>query len=390
MNTRIPATTKNLSIVLFLVFLGFRGAWQFLPVFFEQILDNFFLVGVLTSLPSLITIMTDIPVGNLVQKTGERIVIVLASIVQIVPAILYLLATPITLILGKATEGLAKSLLWNSSWSLSMKTADSENESKNLAIFMLGPNTAEILGPVIGGWLIMTYTFDAAFYLWLAFGLISIPLAVYRIGTERDQPLGKALGSLKDAETYRDEWADLQQHGNKIIIPLLFVFLFSIVFSFFWMVIPLILDELGTSFFLMGLILGAAAVPKLFQFIFGELADRHGDETIIMLLSLILIPLLFLMSAADSIIAMAGLFFLARIAVAGIQPAAHSLFDHHAPDEVESELTGFLELSKHSGQAIGPFMAGTVASVASLSASFIAAAAVSGIIVLIAGIRKLQ
>ena len=385
--SRIPATTKRLSLILFVTFLGFRSSWHFLPVFFEQQLENFFLVGLLTSLPSLVTIMTDIPVGNLVQRAGERIVIIMATIVQVTPAICYLLSVPIALIGGKLLEGLSKSLLWNSSWSLSMKTADEETESTNLAIFMLGPNTAELIGPIIGGWLIMTWTFDVAFVFWIAIGLCSIPLAIWLLGTDTKKPLGSAITDLGRRQTYMDEWQDLQQYGGAIIIPLLYVFLYSIVFSFFWMVIPLILDELGTSFLIMGLILGAAAIPKLFQFVFGELADRYGNEQLILTLNIVLIPLLLLMAYAETIIAMAGLFFVARIAVAGVQPAVHSLFDEHAPDHVESELTGFLELSKHSGQAIGPVMAGAVASMFSLSASFFAAAGVTGIIIGLALLR---
>lgn len=383
----IPATTIHLSLVIFFIFLGIRSAWYFLPIYFEQQLSNVFLVGILTSVPSLITIMTDIPVGNMVQRTGERVIIVIASFVHIVPALLYLIATPLAFIGGKAAEGLGKSLLWNSSWSLSMKTANSDNESANLAIFMLGPNAAQIIGPIIGGWLIMTYTFEWAFYLWILLGAISIPIVIHFIGIQRQEPVTMALSSITKQQTYRDEWSDVQDYGHAISVPLAFSFLHSIVFSFFWMVIPLLLDELGTSYLIMGVILGAAAIPRLFQFIFGNLADKHGNELIIMLLGLSLIPLLLLMSTADEIMTIAGLFFLARIAVSGIQPAIHSLFDSHAPDEVESELTGFLELSKHTGQAIGPFMAGTVASIASLSASFTAAASIATIMVGLAAVR---
>lgn len=76
-------------------------------------------------------------------------------------------------------------------------------------------------------------------------------------------------------------------------------------------------------------------------------------------------------------------FLLARLFVGGMSPEIHALYDSGVPDDVEKELTGFFELSKHIGQATGPIMAGFVSSVWSLSTSFLVASLVSVTIILV-------
>jgi hypothetical protein len=67
----------------------------------------------------------------------------------------------------------------------------------------------------------------------------------------------------------------------------------------------------------------------------------------------------------------------------------HSLFDFQAPEAIESELVGFLELFKHAGQAAGPLMAGAVASRWGMGAAFHAAAGVAFLLLLL-GIHGLR
>jgi hypothetical protein len=60
-----------------------------------------------------------------------------------------------------------------------------------------------------------------------------------------------------------------------------------------------------------------------------------------------------------------------------MSPVIQTEFDARCPDELEGELTGFFEFFKHSGQSIGPTLAGGVASIWSLQVSFLMAAGVA-------------
>jgi predicted MFS family arabinose efflux permease len=182
---------------------------------------------------------------------------------------------------------------------------------------------------------------------------------------------------LFETRTYSNDFHHLKEHWDKVKPAYSMVFIHSIIFSFFWLAVPLALENTGASFIEMGFVFGAAALPKAFQIFFGDLADRIGDTEAIILYTVLLTPVLFGMYFLTSTL-MIGLFFFAAAALTnGISPEIHSIFDKRVPEDVESELIGFMETFKHIGQLTGPIMAGTVASMYSLSASFAAAGLVS-------------
>lgn len=374
---RVPPIAKYLSMVFLLSRLGMNTVWFFLPLFFEQHIESVFLIGLITSIPSIITITLDIPMGNLVQKAGEKIVIFIGLLANVMPGLLYLTGIPIILVLGKAFEGIVKSMIWNGGWSLSLKSADSSVESETNSVFLLGVNLAAIIGPVIGGLLISTKGFDPTFAIWAFSAWLGALTFYLYIGLEGEKGFIESLEEIFHRKTYSDEYHDLKQNWSNIKLPLTLIFLYSVLFSFFWLAIPLLLDQVGASYIEMGVIFGIAALPRVFQLLFGRLADSFGNLKLSSVIGLLITPVLGLMSTVSNIYLLGGLFLTARLLNSGLSPALHSFFDSRVPDALEGEFTGFLEFSKHSGQAIGPILAGTAASIWSVNASFLAAAVVS-------------
>ncbi|MFB6213572.1 MAG: MFS transporter [Candidatus Nanohaloarchaea archaeon] len=377
---RIPDIAKHLSLVFFLAWLGRSTAWNFLPIFIERHIASVFLVGIVTSLPAAIPVILDIPVGNLVQRAGEKIVILSGLLVAALPPLMYVTALPAMLVVGKMLEGVAKALVFNGGWSITMQSSNDDVEAESLSVFLLGLNLAIVIGPIIGGYLIDSYGFPVTFGLWVFTASLAVLVFLSYIGLERKRGFIESIEELLHRDTYGNDWRHLKQNWGSIRFPLALIFLYSIIFSFYWLAIPLLLDKMGAGFITMGLIFGAAALPKVFQFMFGDLADRIGDLRVVALTSLLLTPVLVSMNFLSGAFMIGAMFFVARIFSAGMSPALHSIFDARCPEEHESELTGFLEFFKHSGQALGPVVAGTAASIWSLNASFLVAAAVSAVI----------
>lgn len=378
----IPRITKYLSVVMLFGYLGRNMVWQFLPVYFKMHIDAVFLIGILTSLPALLSILIDIPVSNYVQRVGEKFVFFTGLLFGILPALAYLMATPFFLFTGKLLEGLTKSLVWNSGWSLSMKSSVGDSESKSLSVFLLGVNLAAVVGPVVGGYLILGNGFSLVLGLWLLTSMISIAVFLSYIGISSKADKVLMFEELFKSKTYSNDFNHLRDNWEKVRPAYTLVFLFSIIFSFFWLAVPLALEEAGASYVEMGVIFGLAALPKVFQIFFGDLADKLGRRKGLVILSALLTPVLLGMYFVDGTLMLGAFFFVAAALTNGMSPVIHAIFDQKVPEEVESELVGFMETSKHTGQLVGPTMAGAVASAFSLSASFAAAALISLVIFL--------
>lgn len=283
---RIPKTVKHLSIVFFIAWAGRSMVWNFLPIYFENHIPSVFLVGILTSLPAIITIIIDIPVGNLVQRAGEKVVIFAGFIITVFPGALYLAAMPALMALGKILEGLGKSMIWVGGWSLSLTSSDEEVESESLSVFLVGSRTAKIIFPILGGYLIFTYGFQVPLFLWVVLAALSTAAFYIYLGTAAEEKLSDSIRELLKRKTYMDEVEHIKGNWSSLKLPLGLVLLYSIISSFFWLAVPLLLDEVGAGFITMGAIFGLAALPSIFQYVFGGLADREGDIKIITLLSL--------------------------------------------------------------------------------------------------------
>jgi MFS family permease len=380
---RIPRIAKYLSVVFLFAWIGRSTVWNFLPIFFERHM-SVFLVGVATSLPSLITLLLDIPTGNLIQRVGEKVVIFFGLVTAIFPPVLYYLALPATLVAGKGIEGFAKLFIWNGGWSLSLKSSDEDVESETVSVFLLGVNLAVIIGPIIGGYLIASNGFGITFALWVFTSTVAVMVYLAYIGIERKEGLKKSFEEVLERKTYTEEFSDLKDNWTHLKFPFSLIFLYSIIFSFYWMAIPLLLEKVSGDFRVMGIIFGVAALPKAFQFLFGDLADRIGQVKLLAILGLMLTPVLVVMNFISSTIIIGAMFFIARTLSSGMSPAIHAIFDSASPDDLESEFVGFNEFFKHLGQAIGPIMAGTIASIWSINASFLAAGGISAVISVLA------
>lgn len=374
---RIPKVAKYLSVVMLFAYLGRSAVWFFLPVFFKQHIGSVFLIGIITSLPAAVPILLDIPASNLVQRAGEKIVIIMGLSAAILPGFFYITAIPALLVLGKVVEGLAKTLIFNGGWSLSLRTSDSDVEAETASIFLLGLNLSVIIGPLFGGYIIESRGFNPLFGIWILTAILGVILFYRYIGIATRKPFMESVEELFQRSTYLDDLDHFRDHAEDLRKPLTLSFLYSLLLSFNWLVIPLLLDQMGASFIEMGIVFAIAGIPWLFQFLFADLSDRIGWMKVVAGLSLLVAPILFYLGTVQNVYLLAGGFILAKVLFSGLSPAIHGLFDSRTPEEVEGEMTGFLEVIKHSGQALGPFLAGTIASIWSLNASFIGAGVIA-------------
>lgn len=372
----VPGEVKRLSIAFSISFLGSSMVWMFLPVFFEQHIENVFLVGVLTSLPALTTLFMDIPVGNLLQRADSKLFTFIGLILFSLPGIFYLTTLTVMMFIGKFIEGVSKTLRWESGWYLAMEDSNIENESETLGVFTLGKNISDIIGPVIGGILAFYIGIRVNLVIWFVLGVISFIYFHNQVGFSTDNSR-KAFKSLIRKKTYSDDIKHLKENWQGIKWSISLIFIFSVVSSFFWVAVPLMLNDLGADYMLMGALFGLVAVPKIFEVYFGKIADRYGWLRTVQFFSFCVIPVLFITSFMENILIVGGLILLAMLFSTALNPSLHSYFDKCVSDEVEGEMVGFLELFKHSGQTLGPIIAGAVASKWSISTSFFAAGIIS-------------
>ncbi len=378
----VPEEVKKLSIAFSLSFFGSSMMWLFLPVFFRQHVESVFLVGVLTSIPGVATIILDIPAGNLVQRMDSKLVTFAGLSLFVLPGIFYFTTLTVMMFFGKLIEGISKTLRWESGWYIAMEDSREENESETLGVFTLGKSISDVIGPIVGGLIAFYLGFRYNLLLWSLFGVLSAVFVFKFMGFSMEGSK-KAMRSLFQKRTYKDDFRHFRENWRDMKWPVSMILLHALVFSFFWVAIPLLLEDIGANYMVMGALFGIVALPRTFQAFFGKLADKFGWLRTVQTSSFLMIIVLFIMGMLENILLVGVMILLARLCLTSISPSLHSLFDDSVADEYEGEMVGFLEFFKHLGHTIGPFMAGSVASRWSISASFFSASGVAVILFLI-------
>lgn len=366
--------TVFLASVLFIAWFGRSLTWNFLPIYFKTVLNSPTAVGFLTSLPALTALLIDLPIGNYIQRTGERFFIATGLIIPAAAAASYTLASTAGFLIGKTVEGLSKSILWTGSWSLSMKASQDDSESRSISLMLLGPNLAAVAAPPIGGLILASTGFNVLFVAWIAAALIA-GAAFYRYSKSFERP-GDPRNILK-ASVFREDAAEVSRHWDVLKHSLGLMFLVSVLVSFNWLAVPLFLEGNGASYLEMGLIFGAAFTPNLLMFGFGKIADTAGRLKSLTGLFIVLAAALTALGLQDSVPLIGLTYFFSAAFTYGMKPIVHTLFDLNVPDEKEGELTGVLEVVKHFGEFLGPLAAGLISGFFSLETVFLTAAALS-------------
>ena len=374
----VSEEVKKLSASFSISYLGRNMMWLFLPVFFKRHIASLFLIGILTSIPAFTNLLLDIPVGNLIQRASSRLVMIIGFLMFSLPGIMYFTTVPVLIVFGKVLEGISKTLRWDSGWYMAMKNSDKSAESESLSVFVIGKNISDIVGPVIGGFVAFYLGLRYNLAFWTIFGIFAAVYFYLTLGVDFDNFVS-SLRSLFRSKTYQDDWNHLMADWSRMKWSVSLILVQSLIYSFFWVAVPLLLDELGANFLVMGTLFGIVAVPKAFQVYFGKISDFYGELRTVSWVSVFLIPVLFMMGIFESLWMIGLLVLVAMMFATALSPALHSYFDETTSDEFEGEMVGFLEFFKHAGQAIGPTMAGYVASVWSISASFYAAGIVGAV-----------
>ena len=317
-------------------------------------------VGLLASVPALVTAISALPIGLFLPRIGYKRSLLLGTILQIVALLGWaFLVSKTTLILASAFSGLGSSLIWISS-SPFMVASSTPKERTHLFSVQFGLNTlAGVVASLIGG--ILPRVFACLFHLPLegtsvyrgilliAMGLTSLsllPLAAIR-GHGRVVPTAKGREGMGKYRPIVGKLILTQitvSLGAGLLMPFVNVF-YKLRFE-----IP---DHLlGSLFAASSLSMGLAVL------IVPLLAERVGKVRTVVLTQALSLPFLFLMGFS-SIFSLSAAGYLVRTALMNMSAPVFSAFAMGVvPERLRPLTSSLLVLAWNVGWAVSAFTSG--------------------------------
>lgn len=352
-------------------------------LYLKSMVNNYLLIGVLSSFLSLIAMIIVIPLGELEDDIDASIFLKIAFWIYIIVGIIYTIAGiykifPL-LILGIVMNGIASPIVIVSSRTYLKKQSPVKMASRYIGLFNMLNFGLYSLAMFLGYFLIQFYNLNTMFLIASICSLVGF-IGMLKIKPEqkKQQDLWKVIKKFfKENKIFRKVIQDVPKYGITLHYTLILIFFLGIVESLILVFIPLYALELNLSLGQIMLLMGTLYLPYIASFLFAEIADRY-DRIAITSFGLLLsaVPMFFLYFATENSL-IAILTILVAISLALINPAAEGMVTAIIPVEKRGEMTGVQALFQRWGKFLWPLVFGFIANAKGLNFVFLIVAILS-------------
>lgn len=387
---------RSLLIVCLMAVFYSTGAgalWFLLPLLADKFTNDIILVGMLLSVPYVVSTIVAIPSGALSDRVGRKTIgIIGLMIVVFIGIILPYVDSLDTFIIFILILGLSIQLINAPARAFIMDISPDNRSSEYFGIFTSFINLGLATGPVIVGFLMkdtLSIGVTVASYMYVAFGLIGIAIFTQLPDpvTERE-PLLTGIRNLfaKDGLFKRGirEYSELKNLG---LLILLLTVLFTVLDGLTWTLEPLYYPELGLNSDMGSLIFSMFILPLIvFGLPAGYLADKYGKtKALVAGLGLSGASLIMFGTATNpAMLLMAA--FLTAAGMAFSWASVSGLITDISKDRGRGNITGVWNTSMDLGYVIGPLLGGIAANFLKIGNTF----TLMGIILLSAAVIALK
>ncbi len=355
-------TLIALCIVGFIIHANLQVLIPVMPHYAISLGTPVYQVGLVVGLTSYATAFFLIPSGMLADRVGRRNILVTGLFAFTVIPIFYLAtANPTQLMVVRFLHGLALAITLPTVTSLVIDSMPQSRRGEAIGWVSTLNQAGLMAGPIVGGFILSYYGFDAAFYSCIAFALLGLSTIITRFHAI---PL-----SCKQATSTGSSWGWLRNHhALGALFTLFFVPTGSGAIGAY---LPLYGQGFGINPAKVGIIIGALfGSSALLRLPTGIVTDRIGKRVPLICGFAMTISAVTLISYSSSFgwLITATIIFGLGMAMTSIP--SFSLIADIAPPRVRSQAMGIAHSSLWAGVATGATVMGIVAGMSNYEIMF--------------------
>jgi len=357
------------SAVLFVWTFGSGVLWFFLPKMVEGFFSDVKMVGLMVALPSILSLVVDLPAGDMVDKLGRRKVMLLAfGMLALLGIGLLHVSSGIQMAAFLVGLGLVYQTVYISALAYMMDVSPRDKFSTALGFQMSAIHLGFGLGPVAGGLVILMLGLGMAQTAALMYALCCVLALIMTAMILREDNAGSGVVESIKSVILKDkiivkEIIDYKKLKNTGLVVLYLTFILTFYDGVVWLIQPLYYTTFSQNPLYGGLIMAAFVIPLvLFEIPAGFLADRFGRRRILFLGLLVAGASSILFSFAGGFIALFLTAFAATTGIAMAWPSSEGVLSAKTPSAERGEVAGVWSLAYDLGYVAGPLAAGILAS----------------------------
>ncbi|QQR84100.1 MFS transporter [Candidatus Peregrinibacteria bacterium] len=376
----IPIGIKLIVLVMFLRSVGWGFIDPFYPFYLEQFHANYTLIGLLSSIIWIASLLTIIPLMRLTDRVRETTLIHDGEVIYMLTILFYMLAgyflsLPL-LVVALLLNGVGHTLMVVGSEAY-IRKHNPKGESKPFAYYTTSDYLGWVLGMIGAAFLIPYYHFNNMFW----FVVPSILVGLFILPHIRERGLRSVVHGFKKyfhtSGDFLAIFSDLKTLNLRTFFFLLISFFDGGIRMFVYIFIPLFGLSIDMPLSTIALLMAVMYLPYAFSFFMSEITSRFHQLTTIatgLFVGAGSFILLFFIVHQTWILLLVSL---TSLSMALIRPAYNGAISRLTPRRLLGEITSLNHFVERIGRILGPIITGLVADRFGIPSTFLFVAVVA-------------
>jgi DHA1 family multidrug resistance protein-like MFS transporter len=368
--TSLPLPIKKLSFIFFFYMFGWGVVQPFISIYTKQVVGDYSSLGLIYFIFYLASTIWCIPFGKYIDIASRKKSIMLIFFFYIFIGPLFLLVDGfLSMLFLKIYHGILTSSIWSSADCYVRYNSPKRKTAESIGFFDSLYTLGLVFGCFLGGFLFIYVGFYGFLFISF-FALVSLFLSKNLPDRKRKFHFVKGIKSAFKISLFKKEFQFFFVKAE--LVKLTFLSFFMIFArSIINMLLPLFVYEKGSSFIVVGLIMGIYNLPRIFESFFSHIADNNSKKLFILIGSLYATCFFVLLFFVHSQIVLFILTFFISLAFALINPAIEGALTTVIPKKKVGELSGAVRTIKMSAEALGPLFAGFISDLFGINYAFL-------------------
>ena len=362
---------------VFVSSLGLGLYLYFVPIFAQRLGANFLDLGYIGTAGALTYAVAPFFVGQLADRMSRRILYAVAIFINFAATFSLAFSTAVSeVIIVRALAGLGLAFFWPITETLVLDLSPKEDRVKEMGRYSISWGAAFLIGPFLGGIIIQSFGFFTLFITSCILSLGSLLGVSILIFPKQNLPPGDGMAAPR--MRVREEL-----HVVRRLLPWYGLLVcYGLIFSIISSIFPGFANSIGVTAVQVGVLFTAFGIARVATYATSERYLRFGERKALGLASLLL-------AVASVLIILFPTFpvFLIAIPLTGgcfaiLFPLSIALVSRHFSESQLGAAVGLYESIYGIGAAIGPILAGILATILDIRLSFVSTA-VAGVLMMV-------
>jgi len=282
----LPIVVKRMALSVFIFVLWrWLGADIFFGIYIEQIIDKIWIVWLLWAVLAAAKLSLSIPVAYINDKINPKYLLVLSKFMYILAWLAYfwagILQSPTLIIIAIVLNGLASPILFTTNMNIIRTQTDSHQATSAFALFHTAFQGGFFVGAIAIAWIVDMIPLYYVFLGTVVFSFISMIINI-TIPIPEEKWLRKTIDTyILHQNVYKKVRQDLKSYNITLYITLFLQFLYGIIDYIWFLFIPLLWLSNNLTLGQIALIFAIMRIPHLLSIYFAGMLDKYNKFIVV-------------------------------------------------------------------------------------------------------------